>query len=453
MFFSWILCFIKKHHFFVLFLVGWIFLWTIYSCISNIFLLNKINEIKALYGEKSYIVWQVDELYKKSPNFDTYILNIVSINNKKWYSQNFLLRVPKNIILDNKQIIWFQTILQPVENFDPTFNYQKFLLLKNIYFVVWNTQIEFLWQKSLSKIENFILWFRENILLTIKSLYPKNEATFLSGILIWERNDIPLQLSQSYNNSGLTHFISISWFHISIIIIFLWFLFQFFPPIIRGIFISICIICFILIVWFKIPAIRAAVMWIVWYFILLSGRDKNNFTLLLFTAFLFVLYNPLYLNYDISFHLSFLAVLGILYTKDFWEKIFFFLPWFIAIRQSFVLTMSAITTTLPIMIINFWQFNIFSPIANMFVWWLMPFVMLFWFLSILWNFIYETFWYFIWFVSYFLLKFINEVALFFWNLGFGIIQTDFYNYWIYFQILYFIIFWFIILFFQQKKNI
>jgi predicted membrane metal-binding protein len=72
----------------------------------------------------------------------------------------------------------------------------------------------------------------------------------------------------------------------------------------------------------------------------------------------------LILNYDISFQLSFLAVLGLIYTKNFFDKIFSFIPKILAIRESFVLTLSAFSFTIPIMIVYFGQVSILSPLAN-----------------------------------------------------------------------------------------
>jgi hypothetical protein len=66
-----------------------------------------------------------------------------------------------------------------------------------------------------------------------------------------------------------------------------------------------------------------------------------------------ILYSPLSLNYDISLHLSFLAVLGIIYTQKFFSKIFSFLPEILAIREAFVMTLSALSFSLPVMIFDF----------------------------------------------------------------------------------------------------
>ena len=443
---------ITKNSFFIIFIVVWLILWTFYTSYFNENIKNKQNTIESFYDKESYIVWKVIDIYKINEYWNSYIVEILSINEEQNFDFNFLLRLSPNFYLEKNQIIWLKTKIDKVDRFDPNFDYEKFLILRNIYFVVQNTNIELIEKKPLSKVDNIIIPFRQRVLEIISSMYPKNEASFLSWILVWERNNIPTSLSISYNNSWLTHFISISWFHISIIIIFLGFLFAFMPPYLRAIFILIFVVFFILIVWFKVPAIRASIMWIVWYYILLSWRDKNTISLLLFTAFLFVLYNPLYLNYDVSFHLSFLAVLGILYTKDFWGRIFFFLPSFLAIKQSFILTMWAMTATLPIVMINFWQFNVFSPIANMLVWGIMPFLMLFWFISIIFELVFDKLGFYLWFLVFLLLRFINEVAMFFGNLDFWIIKYDFLEYGVYIQIVYLIILFFFIIFFNIKKT-
>jgi len=88
------------------------------------------------------------------------------------------------------------------------------------------------------------------------------------------------------------------------------------------------------------------------------------------------LLSPLTLLYDVSLHLSFLAVIGIIYTQEFWTKIFSFLPSFFAIREAFVLTLSALVFALPIMIFQFGQVSLFAPFANIAVTWTIPIAML-----------------------------------------------------------------------------
>ena len=106
-------------------------------------------------------------------------------------------------------------------------------------------------------------------------------------------------------------------------------------------------------------------------------------TLLAFTAVCMSLFAPLVLLYDVSFHLSFLAVIGIIYTQDFFKKYLRFLPEFFAIREAAVLTLAALVFALPIMMFQFGQVSLFAPFANIAVTWTIPFAMLFGALSLI----------------------------------------------------------------------
>ena len=452
-FFLFMFIILKKYHYFIVIIVFWIFLWLIYSQNNNYFIKKYENYFKDYYSKEVYIIWKVDYLYKKEEKAISYVVDILSINNiSQNHNLKFLLKTPPNIKLDNNENIWIKTNIEQLKNFTPNFNYVRFMQSKDIYFVVNYPKMDFLWKDKSNNFENNLSLFRQKIIDIIYSLYPKNEAVLLAWILIWAREDLPKEMSQNFNNSWLTHLIAVSWFNITIIIIFLWFLFKFLPMVFRAIIITIFIIFFYLIVWDNPPVIRASIMWIIWYYILISGRKADWLSLMLFTALIMVLFNPLYLNYDISFHLSFLALIWLLYFQNFWNKVFYFLPSFFAIKESFVLTLSAMTTTLPIMIFNFGQFSILAPIANMLVWWIIPFAMFFWFLSIVSELISSKIWFVIGFINYFFLKFINEVASFFGGLDFSIIKMDLWFYALYIEIVYFMLLVFVILYFKKEKN-
>lgn len=446
------LLFIKRGYFFVCIIGVGIFLWWFYSGTYNYFVSQKIVKLQDFYEQSAVITWEIQELYKKSINYNSYIVQTRTIDNYTGFWVNFLLYYPKNYILEKGQSISFSSKISQIENFSETFNYQKFLQTKNIYFQVFVNSVDLISTKELSKIQRIILNTRQSILDIVYNMYPKEEAVFLAGILIGAREDMGEELSWNFNRSGLTHLVAVSGFNITIIIIFLWFLFQFFPLVIRTILVSFCVIFFVLVAGDNVPVVRAWIMGLVWYFILVSGRKADSLALLLFTAFVMILCNPYTLNYDISFHLSFLAVLGLLYFQEFWKKICFFLPNTFAIKESFVLTLSAMTTTIPVMIFSFGQVSIFAPITNMLVGGVIPFAMLFWFLSLLWNLIWYEIGFVFWFINYFVLKYVVGVANFFGSLDFSLIEIDFGLYGVYLEILYFIILVFLILYFKQEKN-
>jgi competence protein ComEC len=191
-------------------------------------------------------------------------------------------------------------------------------------------------------------------------------------------------------------------------------------------------------------------MWLIWYYILVSGRSGSSLSIILLTALIMIIISPFSLNYDVSLHLSFLAVLWIIYSQNFFEKVFKFLPNFLEIRTAFVLTLSALVFTLPIMIFNFWQVSLLAPIANIAVTWTIPIAMLLWFLSILVYFVFPFLAYIIWYFTWIFLKWDMLVVNFFGNLDWSLLKMDFWFFKNYIEIIYFIIMIFLIIYFRKK---
>jgi competence protein ComEC len=287
---------------------------------------------------------------------------------------------------------------------------------------------------------------------SIYEIYPKEEAIFLWGILIWARESLPNELKQDFNNSWLTHFIAVSWFNITILIIFITYLLRYFPIFLRVIFITLSIAFFTILVGDTAPVIRASIMGLIWYYILISGRKWDILSIVLITAIIMIIISPLSLNYDVSLHLSFLAVLWIVYTQKFFENTFSFLPNFLEIKTAFTLTLSALIFTLPIMIFSFWQVSILAPFANIAVTWTIPLAMIFGFISIIVHFVYPVAWIIIWYITWIFLKWDIIVVHFFWKLEWSLLKIDLWIYKYHLEIIYFIILIFLILWFKKKEE-
>lgn len=432
----------------------WLLAWINYSYYNLWIIENNKDYISNYLWKNHNIEFVVENIYKKSENYTVYIASIDKIDNKNFKNKNIkvLLKISWNYQLSQNTIINSKTKLESVENFSSNFNYERFLESKNIFAQSYLYTYQKVWFIEENIVWKYINLIRNKFLFAIKSIFPPDEANLLSWILIWERTDTTKEIQNNFNNSGLTHIVAVSGFNITIIIVFLTYILKIFPIFLRSVFISLWVIWFVLIVWDNIAAIRAAIMWLSAYFILISGRTANSFVVLLLSAFALVLYNPLIINYDISFELSFLAVLGLIFTKDFFDRLFLFLPKVLAIRESFVLTLRAFSFTLPIMIVYFGQVSILSPFANLAVWWTLPFTMLFGFIRVIFDFFSHNLSYIVWFIARWFLRYILEVAAFFWNGSFSVIKLDFWNYAFYFMSLYYIVLIFLILMFYWKEK-
>jgi len=376
----WVVC-VVKDGFLSLFLLCFFMLFIFMFCISykNTFLLwsislaltvwysyalyslNTIEWNQAIVAQYmwSYVEqqWQVEELHSRKEFYDEYKLKIKTIWGKDIGGDiSYLLRVPKNFDLIPNQDILYSWKLYPLENFDG-FAYEDFLLSRNIYF---STSLQSF--ETLSKQEHgfrYTLWsWREQLLERISGIFPSSEAIFLWGILFWARENIPTDLKEDFNNSWLTHFIAVSGFNITLCIIFITVIFGFLPRYARIFCAIACIWFFCIFVWLWAPVVRAGIMGIIGYVFLQHGNSVNNLSLILVTVLLMSLYSPFSLIYDVSLHLSFLAVIGIIYTQEFFTKLFSWIPSFFAIREAFVLTLAALSFSLPIMIFQFGQVSL-----------------------------------------------------------------------------------------------
>ena len=442
----------QKHSVYIISIIVGCIVWI---CLSSFFI-QKIydneNFLKPYYYGQHEIQFYIKDIHKVKDYSIEYKGKLTQID-QKWVDRDIyaIISIPMNFKVEKWYTLSFRSKLYKVDNFDG-FNYIKYLQSQDIYFksfVVWLSVLDRDW---LSIFGNIIYDFRKEFLRIIHEIYPKREAIFLWWILVWARENLPDDLKEDFNNSWLTHFIAVSGFNMTILIIFFAYILQFFPPYLRAIIITAAIILFTLLVWDTPPVVRAAIMGIIGYFVMISGRSNSSLSVILLTCFLMVFWSPLSLNYDVSFHLSFLAVVWILYTQWFFKHIFRFLPEFFAIREAVVLTFAALSFTLPIMIFNFGQVSFLSPIANVLVTWTIPIAMLLWFISVIWYVIHPSIWVFIWFFDWLFLRYDMLIVYVFWNFEFSLIKIDFGDYSVYLEAIYFIVLIFLILIFQSKKT-
>jgi len=124
-----------------------------------------------------------------------------------------------------------------------------------------------------------------------------------------------------------------------------------------------------LIAGFQPPIVRAAVMASLLYAGQFFGRQSEAKRILWLTGILMIFINP-FLVSDIGFQLSFLATAGLVYIQPALKKNFRFLR-----NNNFSSSVSAQLATLPILLLNFGQFNLLSPLINLAVLWTVPFIL------------------------------------------------------------------------------
>lgn len=267
------------------------------------------------------------------------------------------------------------------------FSYKEYLLPKGIYSVIYWPKIKLLSQNkgSLASKGNFIyrhlFSFKERFTETLGKILSEPYSSLLTGLLYGARSKIPQSLMDSFNKTATIHIIAISGFNITIIVLALSRFLDLFlvPKKLVLILVGIIIFFFCAIVGFSASVVRAAIMGMMVLFGKVIGRKGDLGLILTFTATLMILQNPLILRYDLSFQLSFLSTLGLVYLSSKTINFFSFLPKIFS--EPLGLTLAAYTMSLPLILYQFGRLSLVALPANALILEIIPPLMLIGFLS------------------------------------------------------------------------
>ena len=440
----------------------YVFIFILFFCLGWYLSFNRFSEIekisKLLEKETVFFTQEVSiqgtlrEKISENDKNARYILRDIAIGNEKFPSKiGILITFPDSRHKSIDDVIFFTGKLSlPVNN--ETFDYRTYLLLDNTYTTTSISFPEKIGINPSSKFSIFIRDTREKLLSIMEEIYPGESAKLLEGILIGERANLSAETKKNFNTSGLTHIIAVSGFNITIILIFLSFLFRSFSIFIRLSLAILCVGFFTLLVGPQISVLRASVFGLISYTILLSWKKMRAFPLLLAVATGFVILDPLILNFDVSFHLSFLAVFGLLFFGDFFERTFSFLPKWFWFREALAMSLAAMVFTLPIIIVSFWQLSIISPLANIAIVPIIPIVMLLGFISMIGALFSSYLGVMLGFPAWLGLSYILHAVAWFGSFTYSTIPIDLGAYKYIFQIGYFLVVIFLVLFFQKEED-
>ena len=271
-------------------------------------------------------------------------------------------------------------MLKRPENFSG-FDYAGYLAKDDIYFTMNYADVAVVREgsgvrRSLFAVKNRL---KENINLAM----PSPHASFVNGILLGDTADMPKELDEAFVASGVSHLTALSGYNITIIAVFIAFALSFFftsSAVITALSV-ISIILFVLMTGASPSIVRAAIMGSALLLARHFGRQSAPLIVIVFAAFIMIVVNPRVLLFDIGFQLSFLAVLGLAYIAPYVQNKMARVPEFLKWKEAFVATISAQIAVLPLLAYQFGQVSLVAPLVNVLVLPLMPFAMLFGFLT------------------------------------------------------------------------
>lgn len=261
-----------------------------------------------------------------------------------------------------------------------TFSYADFLGRSGIFSIMDNAVIQVLSRGHGNPLYAVLLDVKTRVKIIITQALPDPAAALLSGILLGDESGISPQLADDFSRVGASHIIAISGFNMAVVSgVVTALLGQLLPErkrFVAGLGVAF-IIGYTLLVGANSAVVRAAIMSSL---LIIGGALKRKTFVpasLAFVVLLMSLQSPSVL-WDISFQLSFFAVLGMaLFVAPLsraLDRLFAsFLPPMVAvsvknfIQEPVVVSIAAQLTTLPLILIYFQRFSIVAIPVNLLI--------------------------------------------------------------------------------------
>ncbi|MCX8116728.1 MAG: DNA internalization-related competence protein ComEC/Rec2 [Desulfobacterota bacterium] len=315
-------------------------------------------------------------------------------------SENHLASVEGRLLLDLKdpdpavgygdRIRFLCRLERPTGFRNPgVFSYERYLAHERIYAIGYLSD-ERLWVKTgdgfgnplLSKIE---AW-RDHIRAFIEKETQPPASSILQALVLGEQGRIPEEVRESFVATGTAHLLAISGDHLGIVALLTFSLF--FGLMKRSEFLLLslsvkkwaagltlpCLLLYVFIAGGGISVIRAAIMVFALFLSIVTDRQRHLLHSLGLAAFVILLFSPPSL-FDVSFQLSFSAVLAILYlVPRLYQNVLRIplLPSGVSHKRkifqygmlSLLVTVVAIVGTAPIVVLHFNRISLIGWMAN-----------------------------------------------------------------------------------------
>ena len=279
----------------------------------------------------------------------------------------------------------FSGKLQKPENFitdqGKVFDYVNYLKKDGILYVMNYPKIEIISHGNGNTIKNILFLTKKKFLEKINFAIKSPENLLMGGLILGEKASFSRELRQNFINTGTIHIVALSGYNVTIIAEWLIKLFTFLPKnfgIGAGIF---SILLFVLMTGGSSTAIRAGIMATLVLVARATGRNYDVARALLLAGIVMILLNPFVLVYDVSFQLSFIATVAIIFFAPRIEKYFLWITPRLGLRDIVSVTCAAYIFVLPFILYKMGNLSLVALPANILILPFIPLTMIFGFLT------------------------------------------------------------------------
>ena len=196
------------------------------------------------------------------------------------------------------------------------FDYEYFLQKDDIFYLADIEQVETVATNQANPLTHFLYKVKKNFMQNIENVLPSPYAFLATGLVISGKGSLDKELQEQFQKVGLIHIVVLSGSNVSIIGEAIIKCFSFLPKLWGGIFGSIGIILFGMMTGGGATVYRSVIMSIIGIYTRLSGRTNSGIISLVVAGVCMLIHNPKLLLHDPSFQLSFMATLGLIFLAS-----------------------------------------------------------------------------------------------------------------------------------------
>ena len=220
---------------------------------------------------------------------------------------------------------------------------------------------------------NFFLQQREQLLQRFNDGGLEGDAyAVVAAMSLGDKSALSRDVKSVYSVSGASHVLALSGLHLGIIYMLLS---LFLPrrrwPALSQLLMILVVWAFVLLVGMPVSAVRSAVMLTIYGVLSIGRRNKMSINVLAFTAFVMLMWNPVWL-FNVGFQMSFMAVWAILlfvplFTSVFSDQYYMEHPWVAKLWGMVAVSLAAQLGVAPLIAYYFGQFSTCFLLTNFLV--------------------------------------------------------------------------------------
>ena len=250
------------------------------------------------------------------------------------------------------------------------FDYVNYLKKDGILYVMKSPAIEVTASGGGNVVSRDLYALRDRIDEALNTAIPNPESAFMKGLILGEKSSLGTDLKTAFINTGLVHVITLSGYNITIVAEWIMKSLSFLPLLASTSLGMLGIILFILMTGAASTAIRAGIMAGIALLAKITKRKYDAGRALVLAGVVMVFLNPLILAFDISFQLSFIATVAVLFLAPKLEIHFAWITW-PRLRETVALTVAAYVFVLPFILYKMGNWSLVALPTNFAI---LPFV-------------------------------------------------------------------------------